>query len=179
MSARWISAAMTATALGFGLSAGVFFAFSTFVMPALGRLPNNAGIAAMRSINVAAINLPFLGVLFGSGALATALAMGALARRSQPGTGLSIAAALVYLIGTLGVTMAFNVPLNDALADAADDASAAQVWARYLVTWTAWNHVRALAALVAASLLVAALCERARVASGANAPRALALSAAR
>jgi len=36
-------------ALGCGLIAGVFFAFSTFVMKALARLPTSHGIAAMQS----------------------------------------------------------------------------------------------------------------------------------
>ena len=44
-------AATLASALGCGLVAGVFFAFSTFVMPALKRLPPAHGIAVMQSIN--------------------------------------------------------------------------------------------------------------------------------
>src|SRR5436190_5913255 len=38
--------------LGCGLIAGVFFAFSSFVMPALAKLPPAQGLAAMQSINV-------------------------------------------------------------------------------------------------------------------------------
>jgi uncharacterized membrane protein len=41
----WISA------IGCGLLAGLYFAFSTFVMTALGRIDQAAGIAAMNSIN--------------------------------------------------------------------------------------------------------------------------------
>jgi uncharacterized membrane protein len=48
-------AATLATALGCGLVAGVFFAFSSFVMPALKRLPPAQGIAAMQSINKLAV----------------------------------------------------------------------------------------------------------------------------
>lgn len=44
------------TVVGSALMAGVFFAFSTFVMKALRRLPSPQGIAAMQSINVAVIN---------------------------------------------------------------------------------------------------------------------------
>jgi hypothetical protein len=40
-------------ALGSGLVAGIFFAFSAFLMTALSRLPPLQGIAAMQSINVA------------------------------------------------------------------------------------------------------------------------------
>lgn len=43
-------------ALGCALIAGVFFAFSAFVMKALGRLTPAGGITAMQSINVAVLN---------------------------------------------------------------------------------------------------------------------------
>ena len=54
------------TLLGCGTIAGVFFAFSTFVMKALGRLPPEEGIAAMQSINVFAINSWFLVAFLGT-----------------------------------------------------------------------------------------------------------------
>jgi uncharacterized membrane protein len=44
-----------ATALGCGLSAGVFFAFSSFVMPALDRLAPGQSIRAMNSISKLAV----------------------------------------------------------------------------------------------------------------------------
>jgi len=55
-------------ALGSGLIAGVFFAFSTFVMPALARLAPAQGVAAMQAINVAVLNRWFLGVFVGTAA---------------------------------------------------------------------------------------------------------------
>src|SRR3954453_3000242 len=58
-----------AAALGCGLIAGVFFAFSTFVMKALARLPADEGMAAMQSINVVVLNPMFLGVFLGTAAL--------------------------------------------------------------------------------------------------------------
>ena len=51
------------TALGCGTIAGVFFAFSAFVMKALHRLPAVQGIAAMQSINVVAITPAFMAAL--------------------------------------------------------------------------------------------------------------------
>ncbi|MGD9765585.1 MAG: anthrone oxygenase family protein [Candidatus Binatia bacterium] len=65
---------------------------------------------------------------------------------------------LLYLFGTIGVTIAANVPRNDALAttDAAS-ADAARMWTGYLRTWTAWNHVRVAAGLAAAAFLIMAL----------------------
>ena len=56
------------------------------------------------------------------------------------------------------MTMALNVPRNDALA-AVDAASAdgATLWPRFVPGWTAWNTVRAVAALAAAAALTIAL----------------------
>lgn len=69
---------------------------------------------------------------------------------------------LLYLVGTFGVTITFNVPLNDALAMVKPDSTeGAELWARYLTTWTLWNHVRTIAAFVATALLTVALGERA------------------
>jgi uncharacterized membrane protein len=136
------------SALGSGLIAGVFFAFSSFVMSALGRLPAPHGVAAMQSINVAVINPLFLGVFLGTAAACALLVVAALFKWQEPGAMLLLAGALLYFIGTFLVTMVFNVPLNDALAAAApDSADGASLWARYLGTWTVWNHVRTIRGL--------------------------------
>ena len=58
-----------ASALGAGLIAGVFFAFSSFVMPALAKLPAVQGVAAMQSINLVVLNRSFLGVFVGTAVL--------------------------------------------------------------------------------------------------------------
>ena len=147
------------SALGCGLIAGVFFAFSTFVMPALARLPAPQGIAAMQSINVAAITPSFMVALFGAGAACVLLAGASFVTAPRPGHWYLLAGCVLYVIGTVLVTIIFNVPRNDALA-AVDAASAdgASLWVSYLASWTAWNHVRAVAALGAAGLLTIALC---------------------
>ena len=49
-------------ALGSGLVAGIFFAFSNFVMKALGCVPPAQGIAAMQSINAVVLNRWFFAV---------------------------------------------------------------------------------------------------------------------
>lgn len=153
-----ISALTLGSALGCGLVAGVFFAFSSFVMKALARLPPAQGIAAMQSINVAVINPVFLGVFLGTAAACALLAVSSLVRWHKPGAPYLLAGCLLYLAGTFLVTIIFNVPHNNALA-AVDPASAegARLWASYLSRWTAWNHVRTLAALAAASALTLAL----------------------
>ncbi len=138
-------------AIGCGLVAGVFFAFSTFIMSALARLKPNQGIAAMQSINITAINPLFMLALFGTAAVCILLVTISLLRWHQASAVYWLAGSLIYLVGTVGVTMAFNVPLNDALAIANPD-SAATLWAQYLNHWTAWNHVRMVAALAATAL---------------------------
>lgn len=148
-------------ALGCGLMAGVFFAFSTFVMTALGQLQPAQGIAAMQSINIKAINPLFMTVLFGTAVACIFLAVLSLLKWHQPGAAYLLLGSLLYLVGTVGVTIAFNVPLNDALATVRPDSTdGANLWTRYLANWTFWNHVRTVAALAAAASITIALCER-------------------
>lgn len=147
------------TALGCGLVAGVFFAFSTFVMNALARLQPKEGIIAMQSINITAINPLFMLALFGTAVACIFLAVSSVLKWHQPGAAYLLVGSLLYLIGTVLVTIAFNVPLNDALAIAKPDSTeGANLWAKYLTNWTFWNHVRTIAALAAA--LTLALCDR-------------------
>ena len=144
--------------LGCGLIAGVFFAFSSFVMKALARLPAAQGIAAMQSINVAVITPLFMSALLGTAAACVFLAVCALAWWHRPGAAYLLAGSLLYLVGTMLVTIVFNVPRNDALA-AIEGASAdgPMLWAQFIDGWTAWNHVRTASALAAAASLTIAL----------------------
>jgi uncharacterized membrane protein len=146
-------------ALGSSLVAGIFFAFSNFVMKALARILPAQGIAAMQSINVVVLNRWFFAVFFGTAACCLALAMSSFVRWQKPGTGYLLVGSLLYLIGTILVTIACNVPLNDALA-AVDPSSAdaGRVWTNYLKNWTTWNHVRTIAALAAAASFTLGLC---------------------
>ncbi|HEY7382093.1 MAG TPA: anthrone oxygenase family protein [Beijerinckiaceae bacterium] len=147
-----------AAAIGSALVAGIFFAFSTFVMAALGRIPADQGIRAMQSINVTVINPLFMLAFMGTGAVCLALVAGAYIRWDETSSKLMLIASILYLIGCIGVTMVLNVPLNDALAAVeASTPEAAAVWARYLADWTFWNHVRTVAPLISAVLFIAAL----------------------
>jgi len=112
----------------------------------------------MQSINVVVINPLFMAAFFGTAAGCVVMAVSSLLMWHRPGAAFLLAGSLLYLVGTILVTIAFNVPRNDALA-AVDPASAdgARQWARYVTSWTAWNHVRTAAALAAAVLLTIAL----------------------
>lgn len=137
------SALTVAAVLGSGLMAGLFFAFSTAVMAALARLPAGQGATAMNAINVVIQNPVFLAVFMGTALFCAALAVKAVLGWSQPGSLWLLAGSLFYLIGIFGITVVFNVPLNDALA-AVDPASSegTALWTRYLDEWVFWNHVR-------------------------------------
>ena len=118
---------------------GVFVAFSVAVMPALRRRPAAEGVAVMQEVNRVIVSPLFLLLFLGTGVAGVVAAV--LDVRAAPG-------AALYVVGALGVTMAVNVPLNNRL-----DAEGEPVWARYLARWTAWNHVRAIAATGSAVLL--------------------------
>jgi uncharacterized membrane protein len=136
----------------------VLFAFSTSVMPALGRRPDAEGMAAMQAMNSAILNPVFLALFSGTALLCAALAVTAPFTADESHAVLRGLGAGLYVVGAFGLTMGVNVPMNDAL-DASDPTSVAGVdlWRGYLRRWTAWNHVRTVAGAVATALLVASL----------------------
>ncbi|MFP3715146.1 anthrone oxygenase family protein [Puerhibacterium sp. TATVAM-FAB25] len=144
-------------AVGAGLAAGVFFAFSGFVLQGLELLPAPAAARAMRSINVTATRPPLMVVLFGTALLGVVVAVVAVVDGSG-GAGWAVAGAAVYLVTVVGVTAAANVPRNTALAATpAQDEALARAWWAYRPGWAAWNHVRTAGGAVAAALFVVAL----------------------
>ena len=99
-----------------------------------------------------------MAALFGTAVACLGLvAWAAISSGERPAV-LLIAGGALYLVGTIGVTIACNVPLNDGLATLhPQGADAAGRWEEYVTTWTAWNHVRTVAALAAAAVLTIAL----------------------
>jgi len=147
-----------AAALGAGLIAGVFFAFSSFIMPALSARPAPESVAAMQSINVKVLNRSFLGTFFGTAALSLGLVVLAWVGGREAGAWARLLGSGLYLVGTFGVTVVCNVPRNDALAAIDPDGpEAARAWASYDPAWTAWNTVRTVAAALAACAFVGSL----------------------
>lgn len=133
-------------ALGCGMMAGVFFAFSAMVVPGLRRAEPAVGIAAMRSINTALLNPAFIGLFLGTAVAAVLAAFG--------GGPWAWAGAALYLLGGIALTVAFHIPRNDEL----ERLGTPEYWARYLREWVPANHLRALTSLAAgASFVLAAL----------------------
>ena len=146
------------SALGSGVIGGVFFAFSNFVMKALAALPPAQGIDAMRSINVTVLNGWFLGTFLGTGAICILVAGSSFLALPRSAAIWVLAGSALYLFGTVLVTIVFNVPRNDALANV-DPASpdSIRLWTQYVREWTAWNHVRTAGALAAAASFIIGL----------------------
>ena len=147
-----------ATTVSAGLVGGVFFAFSNFVMRALGRLRPSEGAAAMQSINVTVITPAFMTALFGTGLLSVVLIAWGLADLDEPYAGWLIAGGAMYVIGEIVTTGGYHVPRNNALARVDPESEeGARVWRTYLVEWTRMNHVRTVAGLAACALFAVAL----------------------
>jgi uncharacterized membrane protein len=143
--------------LASALSAGFFYTYSVSVMPGLAAADAVSAIRAMQGIN-AVIRTPLFAFTF-FGALVLPLAAAGIAwlRQEQRVAILALGSALAYGAGVFIVTFLVNVPMNEALAGATPtSATAASTWSSYSDRWTAWNHVRAVAAVLAFGLFAGA-----------------------
>lgn len=133
-------------ALGCGMMAGVFFAFSAMVMPGLRRAEPAVGVAAMRAINLAVVNPAFIGLFVGTAVVGVVAAF--------EGDPWAWAGAALYVLGGIVLTGAFHIPRNNEL----ERLGTTEYWTRYLREWVPANHLRSLLSLAAAaSFTLAAL----------------------
>lgn len=136
--------------VGTGLVAGVFCAFSTFVMPALAALPPAQGVAAMRAVNRAALMPAFMLLFLGSAVLCAVIAVVTFVLWPDGVTVELLLGSGLYLFGSFGVTMVANVPRNEALAKLEPGTQeAGAYWPAYVREWSGWNHVRTVASAAA------------------------------
>ncbi len=142
-------------AIGAGLMAGLYFAFSTFIMRSFNQLGASNAVAAMNAINQVILRSWFMPLFFASTAVFVGLAVAGFTLGELPGRWLLVSAGLIYVIGMFVATAAFNVPLNNALAAVTNDhQEQTTAWNHYYRVWTRWNHVRALCSLVACMLCI-------------------------
>ncbi|PDV89411.1 hypothetical protein CO652_06860 [Rhizobium sp. H4] len=148
---------LVAAAIGSGLVAGIFFAFSTFIMTAFSRIPAEQGIAAMNSINVTIVRSPFMALFVPTAILCLVISVLAVINWRGGASALMLAGATLYLLAFVS-TIVFNVPMNNALEKVSGNGpQAAELWTTYLRDWTWWNHVRTVASLLASVAFVRAL----------------------
>ena len=144
--------------VGAGLVGGSLFAFSTFVMPALRRLPDAEGIRAMQQINRTVYTPWFMVPFFATSLLAVAAVALALLSTDRAWWPAIAAGGALFTAGLFGVTAFGNVPLNKRLeAVDAEDTASAELWQHYLIAWTRLNHVRSIAAPLAVLMFGLAL----------------------
>jgi uncharacterized membrane protein len=147
-----------AAVLGAGVVGGVFFAFSSFVMPGLERLPAAQGLAAMKEINVTAEHPAFMVAFMGTTVLCLYLGVRGVLGWGDTRAALLVAGSALYLVGTFLLTVAYSVPLNNELAGVAPHAAgAAQHWRDYLDQWNWANHLRGATSVAAAAAYMGAL----------------------
>jgi uncharacterized membrane protein len=148
---------LIAASVGAGLMGGLFFIFSNTIMSAFDRLPDGGGVPAMQRINEVILNPLFFFAFFGTGVLSVVLLVLYAVHLDEPGAVLACLGALIYVAGSIGVTMVCNVPLNNklmAVPTTAKDLTAH--WQAFREPWTRWNHVRTIACLLAAALFAIA-----------------------
>ena len=163
-----------------GLMAGLFFAFTFAMMPALRGADDRTFIDVFQRINVSIINPVFMTAFMG-GLIVTIAALvlhlGSEHRSALPW----IVAGLVLYIGVLVITGRFNIPLNDKLMAAGDPNAISDVAAvreQFEDTWNTWNAVRTLVNIAAFCCLGTGLIVAGRADTRADASDSSAVSAA-
>jgi len=153
---RLTNVVLVAATMTTGVVTGVFFLYATTIMPALHKLDDKTFVASFQAMDRAIINPLFMGSLFGALIL---MAVAAFQHRGQALRGALpwlVVATVLYFIGIV-VTMAVNVPLNDAMKAAGDPdhiANIAKVRDDFHEgRWVAWNIVRTLLSLVSFGIL--------------------------
>ena len=155
MNAGWLFATCLFATLGSAVMAGLFFTFSVFMMRALASLPPAQGIAAMQAVNVKIITPLFMLVFLGTALASVVLSIAVFVSWPAQSAPYLLGGSALYLLGVILVTMAINVPKNNALDRLVPaDANAASAWQEYLRGWTAWNHVRSVASFAATACFV-------------------------
>ena len=147
------------TVLAYALIGGVFLAFSDFIMRALSRTSGAGGLEAMQVINREVFRWVFMVLFLGLAPVSLAIAALGVILVGGPAGMLMALGGLSYVVGCFGVTVCFNVPMNQALAGMDRTATETEAYwqTTYLPRWTFWNTVRAVACTLAAALLLAAL----------------------
>lgn len=148
-------------AVSVGIMAGIYFAFSVFVMQSLDALDSPAGMIAMQSINRIIQKSLFLPLFFLSSLACLLIAAFGVMQWGGAGTLQMVIGGALYVLGMLIVTIVGNVPLNNALeATDTNGLEAEAMWRRYMQRWLPWNHVRTTSCTVSLILLISALAER-------------------
>lgn len=135
-----------------------FVVFSLVMIPKLAQLSDKAYIEKMQDINRDIQNPWFLGSFMGAVILVPLAAYLFRKTGSAAQIRLLVAASLLYIIGTFGITSAVNVPLNEKLDTVSTATSLpgglSSIRASYETSWNKWHTVRTMASVGALVALV-------------------------
>jgi len=146
------------TAVASGVVAGIWFAFSTFVMQGLHKAGPTHGILTMQAINKTVLRAPSVIAMFGTAALCLWLGIWAVRSWGDSSAAYVLGGAVLYIVGTVLVTGGGNEPLNHKVEKIhVHAADAAHRWNDFYAKWLAWNHVRLVATVAATALFAVAL----------------------
>ncbi len=155
----WLYILLQFTVVAYAFVGGVFLAFSDFIMRSLARTSGSGGVEAMQNINREVFRWVFMALFLGLAPISLFITGFGLFYYDGDARALMASAGLVYLVACFGSTIAFNVPMNESLAEM--DRSANETrdfwYDTYLPRWTFWNGVRTIACAVSAFLLLMGL----------------------
>lgn len=145
-------------AISVGIMAGIYFAFSVFVMRSLDVIDHPVGMIAMQSINRVIQKSLFLPLFFISSLACLVLIVFGVINWGQSGALQMAVGGVLYIVGMLVVTVAGNVPLNNALEQTdASGPDGEAMWRRYMQRWLPWNHVRTISCTISLGLFISAI----------------------
>eukprot|EP00756_Hemistasia_phaeocysticola_P010249 Hpha_TRINITY_DN15001_c0_g1::TRINITY_DN15001_c0_g1_i5::g.124134::m.124134 len=152
---------MLCATVGSGMLCGLYYIFSTCVMPALDQQSAHSAIETMNAINVIIVNPSFMVIFMGTPIVCLALLVQFCINRSgkeayNARDWFVLIGCLALLFGEFGVTVTQNVPRNDKLAvygnGETEGQNDGQAWKEYYQPWVFWNTVRAWFSLLATAL---------------------------
>ncbi|QKV17168.1 DUF1772 domain-containing protein [Oricola thermophila] len=154
---QWLPWGLAGAAIASALVAGVFLAFSDFIMRSLGAARPAAGMEAMQEINRKVYRSGFIVLLIAMVPVSLAIVACTPVFAGAMAASWSIAGAVLYILGVFAVTAAGNVPMNKRL-DVLDpaDGDTRRYWRQYARRWTWLNHVRMAASAGSAICYLAA-----------------------
>ena len=134
--------------VGSGLVSGLFFIFSICIMNALNEQPLKQAVLVMQSINKLILTPYFFLVFMGTPIACVVILLAGIMSNGATNYSYAYIAAIIYIVGSFGVTIIKNVPMNNILKELnTNDEDDIKYWQVYFKKWTFWNHVRFWASL--------------------------------
>ncbi|MNJ95080.1 hypothetical protein D3C87_127840 [compost metagenome] len=151
---------LTVTTTLTALIAGLFYAYSCSVNIGLAKLPDNGYITAMQSINREIQNPVFFISFMGTLLLLPISTFLQYKAGAMDSFWLLLLATIIYCIGTFGVTIMGNVPLNEMLdkfnIQSASIEEISSIRNRFEIPWNRFHTIRTIAAVISLILVIIA-----------------------